>query len=382
MMEGNPDRVRGEARTRLLPAYERASIQRSSFLAGVEAEPMPQRGPNRLVTNMTSLDDCTDLQPITVALVNNMPDSAFVDTENQFRTALFAADAEGIEFELYTITDIPRSEKVTPVIESRYRGLDELWTRPPDALIVTGTEPTQPQLRFEPYWPYLARLLEWAADHVGTTLLSCLSSHASIMLFDAVEREPRPMKCSGVFDGVVENPFDPLAIGLPEVVPVPHSRLNDVPESALVDAGYRVVVGSGSSRAGWSVAARKQAESLFVLCQGHPEYGTLSLLREYRRDVRRCLFGRGAVPYPRLPDGYLAPGAEERLTDFAARARMRGADPRELWTSFPYDDVAPTVENTWASASATLYANWIRLARTAALDRSTSASRPRLRQAA
>src|SRR6476646_7898157 len=139
---------------------------------------MPQRGPNRLVTNMTSLDDCTDPQPITVALVNNMPDSAFVDTENQFRTAVLAAEAERIEFELYTITDIPRSEKVTPVIESRYRGLDELWTRPPDALIVTGTEPTQPQLRFEPYWPYLARLLQWAADHVGTTLLSCLASHA------------------------------------------------------------------------------------------------------------------------------------------------------------------------------------------------------------
>ena len=29
------------------------------------------------------------------------------------------------------------------MIESRYRGLDELWMNPPDALIVTGTEPAQ-----------------------------------------------------------------------------------------------------------------------------------------------------------------------------------------------------------------------------------------------
>ena len=266
-------------------------------------------------------------QPITVALVNNMPDSAFVDTENQFRTAAVAADTGGVEFDLYTIKEIPRSEKIAAVIDSRYRGLDELWTRPPDALIVTGTEPTQPQLRFEPYWPYLARLIEWAAGHVRTTLLSCMASHASILLFDGIERVPRPIKCSGVFDGVVEDSFDPLATGLPAVVPVPHSRLNDVPESALVDAGYRIVVGSGSSHVGWSVAAREHGGSLLVLCQGHPEYGTLSLLREYRRDVRRALFGRGAVPYPRLPEGYLPREAVERLTDFASRAQAPSGRP-------------------------------------------------------
>ncbi len=310
---------------------------------------------------MTFLDDRTHLQSITVALVNNMPDAAFVDTEQQFRTAAFANETNRIEFQLYTIKEIQRSEKVAAVIESRYHGLDELWARPPDALIVTGTEPTQPQLRFEPHWPYLARLLEWAAGHVRTTLLSCLASHASILLFDGIERVPRPIKCSGVFDGVIEDWFDPLATGLPEVVPVPHSRLNDVPESALVDAGYRIVVGSGSSHAGWSVAAREQGDSLFVLCQGHPEYGTLSLLREYRRDVRRALFGRGAIPYPRLPDGYLAPEAVERLTDFATRAQRPRADPRELWASFPYDEVAPTVQNTWAPASVLLYRNWLRL---------------------
>ncbi|MFZ0089264.1 MAG: homoserine O-succinyltransferase [Solirubrobacteraceae bacterium] len=302
------------------------------------------------------------LQPTTVALVNNMPDSAFVDTENQFRTAAFAADTANIEFELYTIKEIPRSEKTAAVIGSRYRGLDELWTRPPDALIVTGTEPTQRQMRFEPYWPYVARLLEWATEHVRTTLLSCLASHASILLFDGIDRMPRPTKCHGVFDGVVEHSFDPLAAGLPDVVRVPHSRLNDVPASALVDAGYRIVVGSGPSGAGWSVAAREQGESSFVLCQGHPEYGTLSLLREYRRDVRRALFGRGAVPYPHLPDRYLSQDAAERLNDFAACAQRPSADPRELWAGFPYDEVAQTVENTWAPASALLYRNWLRLA--------------------
>ena len=138
-----------------------------------------------------------------------------------------------------------------------------------------------------------------------------------------------------------------------------------MPEDALIDAGYRIVVGAGSSGAGWAVAARQQGEGLFVLCQGHPEYGTLSLLREYRRDIRRYLFGRGAVPYPRLPDGYLCPDAVATLEGFAERAKARDADPRELWSEFPFDEVAASVENTWATPSATLYSNWLSLARAA-----------------
>lgn len=305
-------------------------------------------------------------RPITVALVNNMPDSAFVDTEDQFRRASCAGlDEALVDLQLYTITEIPRCESVSATIESRYRGLDQLWTNPPDALIVTGTEPAQVQLSYEPYWPYLARLLEWAATAVPTTLLSCLASHASIFLFDGIERAPRPTKCSGVFRGVVANPSDPLAAGLPGLVPVPHSRVNDVPEAALVDAGYRIVIGSGSSNAGWAVAARNEGEGLFVLCQGHPEYGTLSLLREYRRDVRRCVFGRGAVPYPRIPEGYLCTEAVARLECFKLRAQAGGLEPRELWHTFPYEEVAATVQNTWRDFSTILYSNWLRLARAA-----------------
>ncbi len=199
---------------------------------------------------MPFLNDHDDSHPLTIALVNNMPDSAFLDTENQFRGVALGANGPGIKFELYTIKEIPRSEKVAGLIEERYHGLDELWTRPPDALIVTGTEPTQVQLQFEPCWPYMARLLEWATDHVPTTMLSCLAPHASVLLFDGIERVPRRAKCSGVFEGSVQDPLGPLATGLPDVVSIPHSRLNEVPEAALIDAGYRVVVGGGRSDAG------------------------------------------------------------------------------------------------------------------------------------
>lgn len=309
--------------------------------------------------------------PITVALVNNMPDAAFLDTEEQFRRMLSSGPARGagIALELYTITDIPRSETTTAIIRARYRGLDELWANPPDALIVTGTEPVQSRLAYEPYWPYLARLLEWASTSVPTVLLSCLAAHAGLLLFDGIERVQRPTKCSGIFRGAVRDPLHPLSDALPCYVSVPHSRINDVPESAMLDAGYRIVVGSGRGGAGWSVAARECGESLFVLCQGHPEYSTLSLLREYRRDVRRFLFGRGAVLYPRIPEGYLSTAAAAVFEAFAQEAVGAAVDPRTLWRRFPYDQVAGSVKNTWAGGSATLYANWLRTARLAAAVR-------------
>jgi homoserine trans-succinylase len=55
----------------------------------------------------------------------------------------------------------------------------------------------------------------------------------------------------------------------------------------------------------------------------------------------------------------------DKLTEFELRAQRLDADPRELWAAFPFDEVAETVENSWASVSAILYGNWLKLAQAA-----------------
>ena len=254
-----------------------------------------------------------DLGRSPVALVNNMPDSAFVETEEQFRQVTACAP-NGARIDLYTITEIPRSEAVTSVIQARYRGLDELWAHPPDALIVTGTEPKCDRLDHEPYWPQLARLMEWAANSVPTTLLSCLAPTRSLCCSTGLSA------CGAIRSAAAcsKGSLPTADICLPEDSETGSGtpfRLNGVPEAELVRAGYEIVIGSGPSRAGWAVATCQRGNGQFVLCQGHPEYGALSLLREYRRDVRRSLLGTDARPYPRLPEGYLAPEAAASLND-------------------------------------------------------------------
>jgi len=287
-----------------------------------------------------------------------MPDSAFAATEDQFRQLAGSSHENRVELELYTFTEIPRTERITALIQARYRSVDALWAHPPEAMIVTGTEPVRPRLCEEPYWPHLARLLEWAADSVPTTMLSCLAAHAFTLLFDDLERTPRESKCSGVFAGAV-SAGHPLVNGLPELVSIPHSRFNEVAEADLVLAGYEIAISSGPSPVGWSVATCRRGAGDFVLCQGHPEYETLSLLREYRRDVRRSLFSDGKRPYPRVPEGYLPAEAEAMLEAFAQRAPVVDLGPDELWQQFPYDEVARCIRNTWAETAAVLYRNWL-----------------------
>jgi len=105
------------------------------------------------------------------------------------------------------------------------------------------------------------------------------------------------------------------------------------------------------------------AGTLLVLCQAHPEYGRLSLLREYRRDVRRYLFGQTTADYPTMPVGYLGAAGVDALERFAALAAAGQLGPEELWRRFPFEAAADSIVNSWGDASAVLYANWLAVAR-------------------
>ena len=62
--------------------------------------------------------------------------------------------------------------------------------------------------------------------------------------------------------------------------------------------------------------------SLFVFFQGHPEYDTDTLAREYRRDVGRFLRGE-RDNFPATPRGYFNDRATAAAEDFRVRA-LRG----------------------------------------------------------
>ncbi len=114
-----------------------------------------------------------------------------------------------------------------------------------------------------------------------------------------------------------------LTDGLPQIVRFPQSRWNEIRVSALTDHGYDVL--DQSADAGVNLFIKNKGNSLFVHFQGHPEYGSQTLLKEYRRDIRRFLKQERAT-YPSMPEGYFDSEACELLSDFRKTAEARASE--------------------------------------------------------
>jgi homoserine O-succinyltransferase len=289
-----------------------------------------------------------------------MPDSAFEETEQQFVGLLEGAAHEmgdtRVHFSRYALSGLERSAAIERRRARDYRPVDHLYGARADGLIVTGTEPLTDDLRTEPYWGALAELIGWAEGSVASALLSCLAAHAAALLFDGIERETLPAKCSGIFVQAIRTDH-PLTEGLGELVHMPHSRLNDLPSALLQADGYSNLIESPEMT--WTVAVKDRGSCTFVLVQGHPEYSTTSLLREYRRDLARFLRGEREV-VPAIPVGYVDDESHRLLESFEAQVLARPTDP-ELMSHFPLEPVARRLVNTWQLSGARLYANWLRL---------------------
>lgn len=288
---------------------------------------------------------------LTIGLINNMPDAALKATERQFMKLLqAAAGPRRIRFHCFSLPSVKRSPEAKWHVESEYSDLSDLKRQKFDGLIVTGAEPVAPELDQEPYWQDLTELIDWAKTSTRSTIWSCLAAHAAVLHLDRVERRRLPSKCHGIFDCAAVT-TDPLTRDAPAPLKVSHSRLNEVTEGDLTQAGYQVL--TLSARAGVDVFVR-QYDSRFVFFQGHPEYDALSLQREYLRDIGRFL-AREREVYPALPVSYFDAATEEKLVRFEKRARHQRhpALTNELPALTLRADIAA------GSAAAALFGNWL-----------------------
>jgi homoserine O-succinyltransferase len=289
----------------------------------------------------------------TCALVNNMPDAAFCATERQFLGLLAAGSgSETVAVTRYAMAGVPRGERIQARIAADYRPVEDIFSDPPDLLVVTGSNPIESRIEDEPYWADLHGLLKWSSEHVQAMVLSCLSAHAALAVFDGVERTTLPVKCTGVFAQEADRTH-PLVAGVYGSVFLPHSRLNAVPKEAVVRAGYSVAL--QSDEVGWSVVTKTVGQSEVVLVQAHPEYDPSSLVREYARDARRYA-GHEHDQLPCLPLECVTGPDWNRLRRLHARIVGGERDPA-LVAAFPFDEVCTRAQWPWRGVAQRLYAN-------------------------
>lgn len=322
-----------------------AEAPASGTAAGVRpAETLPPRA---------AMDGADGPARWTCALVNNMPDAAFCATERQFIGLLDAGSGcETVGVTRHALAGVPRGERIGARIAAEYRPVQDLVADPPDLLVVTGANPIESRIEDEPYWSDLCDLLRWGSDYVPAMVLSCLSAHAALAVFDGIERTALPVKCTGVF-AQQADPTHPLAAGFDGPVVLPHSRCNSVPPAAVAAAGYAVAL--HSQEVGWSVVTKTVGRCEVVLFQGHPEYDPSSLVREYHRDVRRYVTGE-RDELPCLPRDCVAGRDWDELCRLHERV-VGGERNPALVAAFPFDEVGARAAWPWRSTALRLYTN-------------------------
>jgi homoserine O-succinyltransferase len=296
-----------------------------------------------------------DIREMHVGLLNMMPDAALEATERQF-FRLVGESNPIAQFYIhpFTLPELERSVAAQAHIDRYYEPFETLREEGLDALIITGANVVGPELANQPFWGPLKRVADWAWDNVASTLCSCLATHAMLQFRYGKKREPQPRKIWGVYPHRVIDKRHPLVNDVNTRFDVPHSRWNAVTPEQFSEAGLRVLV--KSDKIGVHLAT--SADGLrVVFFQGHPEYDTISLLKEYKREV--VLYARGErEDYPPFPENYFRTREKALLDEFRLhvdRARADGVEPPD----FPERLIEKRLDNTWHDTAEAVVGNWM-----------------------
>ncbi len=298
-----------------------------------------------------------DIRELHVGLLNMMPDAALAATERQF-FRLVGESNPIAQFYVhpFTLAELDRGRQAQQHIEAFYEPFDKIREEGLDALIVTGANVIGPELAGQPFWKPLISVIDWATENVTSTLCSCLATHAVLQFRYGQKRLPREHKVWGVYSHHVVDKSHPLVSDVNTCFDVPHSRWNAVTRQQFEAAGLHVLVESPEAE----VHLATSADGLrVVFFQGHPEYDTISLLKEYKREVM-LYAGRERYDYPPFPSNYFHLRERALLQEYRERVQSSLSKGSEL-PGFPERLIENRLDNTWHDTAEAVVGNWMGL---------------------
>jgi len=280
-----------------------------------------------------------EIREMHIGLLNMMPDKALEATERQF-LRLIGESNQIAQFYVhpFTLPALERGDDAKAYIDTHYDTFEDLKAQGLDALIITGANVAGADITQEAFWEPLQEVMDWAWNNVASTICSCLATHAVMQFKYGQAREARGEKLWGVYSHRVTDREHPLVRGMNTIFDAPHSRFNRISTEQFAAAGMNVL--AESEYAGVHMAV--SPDGFRLLCfQGHPEYDTISLHKEYKRELAR--FENGELDAkPPYPENYYGDDLVARL------------DADEDIKSI--DDV---LENTWRDSARTVIGNWV-----------------------
>ena len=140
-----------------------------------------------------------DIRELHVGLLNLMPDAALEVTERQFVRLLGQANRIVQVFvHPFSVDGLARGPAAAAHVGEHYESFDDLRRDGLDGLVVSGANVVGPHLADQPFYEPLREVMTWAAEHVTSTLCSCLASHALLEQRHGLVRRPLQAKRWGV----------------------------------------------------------------------------------------------------------------------------------------------------------------------------------------
>jgi homoserine O-succinyltransferase len=298
-----------------------------------------------------------DIRELHIGFLNMMPDAALAATERQF-IRLVGGCNRIAQFFVYpfSLPGLVRSKETLDYIERYYSNFEELKETGLDALIITGANPANPALEQEPFWEPLIEVVSWGESNVASTLCSCLATHAMLKHLHGIERQPLPEKRWGVYSHRICEPRHPLLREINTRFDVPHSRYNEISRSQLEKAGLTVLA---ESEDGGVHMAVSPDQFRMIYFQGHPEFDSNSLLKEYKREVLRFVHGEVDEPPP-FPENYFSAKAAGLAGRFVEQAKQAAAAGQPVPGNLE-EDLKQDLDNTWGDTAKAIINNWLGL---------------------
>ncbi|MDX9726319.1 MAG: homoserine O-succinyltransferase [Bacteroidales bacterium] len=224
-----------------------------------------------------------DIRPLQILIFNLMP--VKITTETQILRLLSNTP---LQVEITLIFTKMHLSKNTPKehLDSFYKTFDDISSHRYDGLIITGAPIEHLDFEEVDYWEEMVRIMDWADNHVTSTMFICWASQAGLYHHYGIPKYMMKEKMFGVFRHKIYSRTNLLTRGFDDEFLAPHSRYTEVRKEDIVKIPGLDIL-ADSDEAGIYLVASKDLRRIFVT--GHSEYDPLTLKAEYERDLSKGL---------------------------------------------------------------------------------------------
>lgn len=224
-----------------------------------------------------------EIRPLKIVILNLMPVKITTETDliRLLSNSPLQIEIDFLQLESHTSKNTPIEHMMT-----FYKTFDEISKSNYDGMIITGAPVEQLEFEEVNYWPELAKIFDWAKNHVTSTLFICWAAQAGLYHHYGVPKYMLDAKMFGVFEHKIFNPQNPIFRGFDDMFYVPHSRHTEVRAEDILKNPELTLLSESAESGVYLVMARNGREFYVT---GHSEYSPYTLDAEYKRDLEKGL---------------------------------------------------------------------------------------------